>query len=210
VWAELTGQGAGNGIAISAINVAPLLMSTFFSWTIRPAARGIYELREQTTIQVAADAADLAVLEERERQLHQLDALARPLLERITAGEDLSDTACTECRLLEAHLRDTLRAPILTTPNVAEAARAARARDVEVILLDDHGMNESPEAVRDRIFGAVADLLCDATNGMITVRVLPPRRKSLVTVLYDDDNDVRRFEFGHDGAPVASAACPGG
>lgn len=200
VWAELTGQGAGHGIAISAINIAPLLMSTFFSWTIRPAARDIYELREQTTIQVAAEAADLAVLEERDRQLHQLDVVARPLLERITAGEDLSDTACIECRLLEAHLRDTLRAPILTAPNVVEAAWAARARDVEVILLDDHGMNDTPDAVRDRILDAVADLLDAATSGMITVRVLPPRRKTLVTVLHDDNITVRRFEFGHDGA----------
>lgn len=203
VWAELTGQGAGHGIAISAINLAPLLMSTFFSWTIRPAARDIYELREQTTIQVAAEAGDLAVLEERERQLHRLDELARPLLERITAGEDLSDNACIECRLLEARLRDTLRAPVLTAPNVVEAAWAARAREVEVILLDDHGMNDSPEEVRDRILEAVADLLCDAASGMITVRVLPPRRKTLVTVLHDDDNTVRRFEFGHDGTPLA-------
>lgn len=36
VWAAATGQGGLHGLAISVINFAPLLMSTFFALTIRP------------------------------------------------------------------------------------------------------------------------------------------------------------------------------
>lgn len=206
LWAQRTGQGAGYGLGMSVINLAPLVMSTFFAWKIQPAARDIYVLREQATIRVAADAADLARFEERDRQVRRLDALARPLLERIAAGEDLSDADCTECRLLEAYLRDTLRAPILSEPIVVTAARAARARGVEVILLDDRGMDHVPEATRRGILESVATLLDAASSGTLTVRVLPPLRGTLVTVLHDDADEVTRVELGPDGEPVALPA----
>ncbi|MFD1815075.1 hypothetical protein [Rhodococcus gannanensis] len=208
LWAHRTGQGAGYGLAMSVLNLAPLVMSTFFAWTIRPAARNIYALRAQKTVEVAADAADLAVLEERDRQVRRLDELARPLLEHIASGAELSDATCTDCRLLEAYLRDTLRAPILSEPVVVTAARAARARGVEVILLDDHGMDDAAVETRDNVLGSVAVLLDAASSGTLTVRVLPPRRAALVTVLHDDDHDVRRIELGHDGSPLVLSARP--
>ncbi|QSE87885.1 hypothetical protein JWS13_04515 (plasmid) [Rhodococcus pseudokoreensis] len=199
LWAARTGQGASYGIGISAINLAPLLMATFFAWTIRPAARRIFDLREQTTIRVAAQAADTAILDERDRQLRRLDDLARPLLERISVAEHLTDDDRLACRLLEAHLRDTLRAPALVAPGVVTAVRAARARGVDVIMLDDHGMNTTPTDVRDRIHTAVADTLAATTHGTLTIRVLPPHRHALVTILRSDHDDVARVEFGHDG-----------
>ncbi|MGW4480392.1 hypothetical protein [Rhodococcus triatomae] len=208
LWAQRTGQGAGYGLGMSVLNLAPLVMSTFFAWTIRPAARDIYDLRAQKTVEVAADAADLAVLEERDRQVRRLDELARPLLERIASGAELSDATCTDCRLLEAYLRDTLRAPILSERVVVEAARAARSRGVEVILLDDHGMDDAETGTRENVLESVAVLLDAASSGTITVRVLPPRRGALVTVLHDDDDDVRRIELGHDGFPLALSAGP--
>ena len=127
LWAERTGQGAANGLSMSAINLAPLLMATFFAWTIRPAARDIFALRRQATVRVAAEAADTAVLDERDAQLTRLDDLARPLLERITKVDLLTSQERLDCHLLEAHLRDTLRAPALAVPHIAAEARAAPA-----------------------------------------------------------------------------------
>src|SRR5699024_2600243 len=153
VWAARSGQGAGYGIAVSLINLAPLVMATFFSWTIRPAARRIFALRRETTLRGAVAAADTAALAARDRRLRQLDELARPLLARIARGDALSADERIACELLEAHLRDTLRTPALDTPALAQPVRDARARGVEVVLLDDRGMDDADEAVRERVHG---------------------------------------------------------
>ncbi|MFP3670378.1 hypothetical protein SB717_35415, partial [Priestia sp. SIMBA_032] len=50
VWTATEGEGALYGLSISVVNLAPLLMATFFAWTIRPAARSIFELRRQGTL----------------------------------------------------------------------------------------------------------------------------------------------------------------
>lgn len=205
LWAEVTGQGAAYGLGISVINAAPLLMSTFFVYTLRPAARDIFALREQTTRRAAAEAADSAVLEERDRQLSRLDDKARPLLERIAAGHPLSADERLACRLLEAHLRDSVRAPALSDRSVITAASGARARRVEVTLLDDGAMNAAPVQAREQFLDRVAEVLARADEGAVTVRVLPPGRAAMATVLCSDALGVRRTEFGHDGHPVRAA-----
>ncbi|EME16692.1 hypothetical protein [Rhodococcus triatomae] len=202
VWATLTGQGPAYGLAMSAINVAPLLMSTLFAFTIRPAARNIFALREQTTRRAAAEAADSAIIEERDRQLGRLDELARPILEHIAAGEPLDEQERLACRLLEAHLRDSVRAPILVDPAVVAAARAARARGIEVVLLDDGGMDSAASSVRRRFLDSVAGALSGADEGKVTVRVLPPDRAVLATVLCSSPRGDHRTEFGTDGHAV--------
>ncbi len=133
--------GAMYGVSLTVINAGPVLMSTFFAYTIRPQARVIYELREQSTQRIASASASAAILEERDAQLDRLDVLARPLLERVASGVPLTTTERQECELLEAQLRDSLRATGLQQTDVIDAVRAARNRGVEVVLLDDHGMD---------------------------------------------------------------------
>ncbi len=208
VWSTLTGQGAAHGIGMSVINLAPLLMSTFFAYTIRPSARDIFTLREQTTQRIAAEAADTAVLDERDRQLRRLDAQARPLLDRIASGDPLSDDERLACRLLEAHPRDSVRAPALIDPAVVDAAHGARARGVDVILLDDHASDDADDATRRRFLDHVAAELDAADTGTVTVRVLPPGRAAMATILCSTDTDTRRVEIGPDGRPVHTYAAP--
>lgn len=203
IWAERTGQGAAYGLSMSAINLAPLLMATFFAWTIRPAARNIFALRRQATLRVAAEAADTAVLDERNTQLTRLDNLARPLLERITGAHPLTEQERLDCQLLEAHLRDTLRAPILAGPHISAAARTARTRGVEVVLLDDHALDNAPDDVRDRVIAAAADALAHTHSGTITIRILPSGRDVLATILASTGADIVRLEYDHDGHLIA-------
>lgn len=201
VWTVSTGQGAAHGLGLTVINLAPLLMATFFAFTLRPSARQIFQLRAQTTRRVAAEAADSAIVEERERQLRRLDEQARPLLVRIAAGEPLDAETRLACKLLEAHLRDGVRAPALAEPMIGTAARAARARGVEVILLDDRAMDTAAADARRRFLDSVADELGSAVDGRVTVRILPPGREAMATVLHTGADSVRRTEFGHDGRP---------
>ncbi|GEE00722.1 hypothetical protein nbrc107696_11680 [Gordonia spumicola] len=199
VWASVSGQGAGYGFTVSLINLAPLVMATFFAWTIRPAARDIFLLRLQGTQRAAAEAAHRAVLDERDRQLVGLDTLARPLLERLTDPSALSDEERRACGLLEAQLRDSLRARSLAVPVVTEAARSARGRGVDVMLLDDHGLDNAPADTVDRIVGTVAESLDSTESGTLTIRILPPGREWLMTVVQSAGDVIDRRVYDSDG-----------
>ncbi|MGV8872518.1 MAG: hypothetical protein ACOH2Q_08330 [Rhodococcus sp. (in: high G+C Gram-positive bacteria)] len=199
-WAALTGQGALHGLSISIINVAPLLMSTFFAFTIRPLAAAIFELRTQSTLRIASQAAAAAVLEERDARLASLDALARPLLQRIADGPDPTDEEILACLLLEAELRDSLRARGLVQPDLARSARSARARGVEVMMLDDRAPAALNDDVRERIVAAASSTLDAAESGSVTVRLLPPGRPVAATILLDDLGDgATRVEYDDNG-----------
>ncbi|WP_072816250.1 hypothetical protein [Rhodococcus zopfii] len=200
-WAAVTGQGWLYGLSISAINFAPVLMSTFFAFTIRPMAREIFDLRERSVENAAVDAATDAAMRERDAQLNRLDALARPLLDRIATADELDETDLLECTLLEAQLRDSLRAPALTADHLAAVTRTARRRGVVVNLFDDHGLDEASNDLRSRVLAAITTQIETAQTGAITVRVLPPGRSTLATVLAFDDSETCRTDFGPDGYP---------
>ncbi|WP_038170506.1 hypothetical protein [Tomitella biformata] len=203
VWSALTGQGAMHGVAMSFINAGPLLMSTFFAYTIRPLGSSIYQLRAQSTRRIADEAATAAVLEARDAKLNELDQLARPLLERIASGAPLGCEERTACELLEARLRDGLRAPGLQRPDVVAAARAARSRGVVVVMLDDRGMDGGPAELHTRLAEEVVAELDAVADGTVTVRILPPRRKVMATILVSGEH-VRRVEFDRVGARLVT------
>lgn len=199
LWAHRTGQGALYGLSVSAVNLAPLLMATFFAATIRPAARDIFRLRRETTARVADEAAERAMLQERDSRLDELDELVRPLLERLSVDAPIPDGDRLEAGLLEAHLRDTLRAPALATPSITTATAEVRARGVEVVMLDDQGLDGVDDDVRERLEQSVLESLNAAESGTLTIRLLPPGRAALLTVVHNTGGEVSRLEFGHDG-----------
>lgn len=198
-WAAATGQGFGYGLSFSGINVAPLLMATFFAFTIRPLGRSIFELRAQSTVRIASEAAASAVLEERDEQLRRLDEQARPLLGRIADGPEMSKDELLACELLEADLRDSLRARGLVEPRLTQAARSARSRGVQVVMLDDRGGSELDDRALAALTASAAERLDAIETGSVTVRMLPPGRASLATILHDDCEETRRYEYGLDG-----------
>lgn len=205
-WAVETGQGAGYGIAFGVLNAAPLLMSTFFALTLRPLSRSIFELRDQSTSRVASEAAAAAVLEERDSQLRHLDEMARPLLERTVAGPELDEDDVLSCILLEAELRDSLRARGLAHSSLRAAVRAARGRGVTIVLLDDHvGVDLHPD-VRDAVAMSATEHIDMIQSGSATVRLLPAGRPALATMLVDSE-ETYRVEYEHDGRPREIDRC---
>ncbi|WP_241385794.1 hypothetical protein [Rhodococcus sp. CH91] len=203
LWSHLTGPGAAYGLGLTITSAGPVLMGTVFGYTIRPLARSIYLLRAQSMQRIAAESAAAAALEERDVRLRGLDASARPLLTRIASGEPLDDNERIECGLLEARLRDGLRAPVFQVPEVEKAAAAARRRGVEVVMLDDRAMDAASPEIRRRVYCEVVDVLDSVRTGSVTVRVLPPARGAMVTMLLEGE-EVCRLELGHDGHPASS------
>ncbi|CCQ14078.1 Hypothetical membrane protein [Rhodococcus sp. AW25M09] len=199
-WADATDQGAVAGVAMSAISFAPLAMATFFALTFRSTAAAVFELRAQSRRRAAEEAATSAGLDERDRQLARLDFLARPLLEKIASGAELDTAEREACGLLEASLRDRLRAAGLMTDEVAAAARSARVRGVQVVLLDDGGLAVVHPTISGRVSAAVSAALRNAEGGVVTARILPPGRAKIASILVSDESEDVRIELDADGS----------
>lgn len=203
MWALNAGMGPIAGFMLAGTNFAALGMATFFAYTIRPAAASIYELRSREAQRAADEARAAAILDVRDRRIEQLDADARPLLVRIADGAQLSEDERIECRMLEAHLRDGLRGTVLAHEPVVTAARTARLRGVEVVLLDDGAIASADSAAAGSVRAILAAELEAARDGRVTARVLPKGREQLGTVVADTAAGYRRVEFGHRGEVVS-------
>lgn len=199
-WAAWTGQGPVAGLSMSVINYAPLAMATFFALTFRPVAKAVFALRNQSRRRAAENAATSAILEERDLQLERLDFLARPLLDKIASGAPLDEDERIACGLLEASLRDDLRAKGLSNDDVGMAARSARRRGVHVVLLDDGGLATAVPGADAAVRTAVADTLDSVVHGVVTARILPPGRSALASILVRESEADVRIELGIDGS----------
>ncbi|WP_430336254.1 hypothetical protein [Rhodococcus sp. ACT016] len=188
-WAQDTGQGATAGIALVAIDAAPLTMAALLSFTLRPTAKAVFSLRAQTTARIAELSADTAAADERRRQLRHLDHLVRPLLERIAHNETLTETQRAECELIEAHLRDRLLAPLMSTLDLDDAAYQARTRGIDVMLVDARGPHPLDDTVTSAIHVAASQALHIAPAGRVTVRLLPTGRSAVASVSISVDDD---------------------
>ena len=212
VWTTSTGQGIGEAGKLMATTVAGLAAATLFSLTIRPAVDNIYELRNRSVQTNAAQAAALAVLEENREQMRYLDAEVRPTLNRIARPEALTDVERAHCRRLEESLRDRVRAPVIAADAGASAAAArARARGVEGVMVDGHALDEVTAERRTAVLAGLAGALDSAVSGSVVVRVLPPGRQLLATVVIDpatEGGDPVRLEFGTGGGPDDDPAPP--
>lgn len=197
-WADSTGHGAAYGINLVAIDAAPLTMAALLSFTLRPTAKSVFTLRAHTTARIAEVAAQNAASDERSRQVRHLDTLARRMLERIASGEPLTSEEREQCALLEAHLRDRLRAPILSTLELDDAAYKARARGVEVVILDDSGTPDHDPAVITAVHNAAEHALQHATSGRVCIRMWPTGRATIASVLTIDDTGTHRVEIPTD------------
>ncbi len=204
VWSIVHGNGVFGAASTVLIDIGPVAIGAVFALTIRPAAATVFELRAAGAQQAAELAARNAAAAERDQQLAELDRLARPMLDRIASGAELTDAERNTCELLEAHLRDRLRAPGLVTPDIADAARSARARGVEVILIDDRAATPLTGAARSTIHTHIVTTLARAGSGDVGVRLLPAHRAATASIYVRDADGTDRREFDHSGAEMST------
>ncbi|MBF6212611.1 hypothetical protein IU433_19395 [Nocardia puris] len=200
----MTAGVAGRVLLGTMVPIATVAGVSVCAAIMRPTQRSLRLLREEATMRAAAEATMAAENGERDRQLARLDKVARPILERIADGAELTSAEREQCRLLEAELRDGLRAPQLVTDELSAAARGARSRGVEVVLLDDGGFAGVPRWVRQNVIDAATKELDAANAGSVTVRVLPMGRRIVATVLANAPDLDRRTEI--DTAGTVSVA----
>ncbi|WP_240498275.1 hypothetical protein [Williamsia sp. 1135] len=70
---------------------------------------------------------------------------------------------------------------------------------MEVVMLDDHGLDDVPADPRDQLLDRVLDTIAAADSGTVTIRILPPRREALLTIVHRTTDTLSRFEFRLDG-----------
>ena len=153
--------------------------------TARSLARADREVAELQEIEIQSQAAivsaEAAGAERRER-LQNVLTKALPALSYITSTKGkLSEDQKEKLLRLEAGLRDDIRGRQLINDAVRQAAQAARERGVEVLLLDEGGLDEVNEGLRKSVLDKVTVALNSVTSGKVVVRS-PKGEKWLVTV----------------------------
>jgi hypothetical protein len=120
----------------------------------------------------------------RERQSRVAAALAGalPTLGLIQAKKGkLDELTRRQALLLEAALRDEIRGRNLMSQAIKEAAKVLRGRGVEVIILDEGGLDKVSISDRDRLLSQAAGAVEKVTEGRVTIRS-PQGEDWLVTV----------------------------
>ena len=178
---------------------------TLASW------HGVAHLSTRATTQIAATQRESARLQAQQRAHEETDRImtsrmasvrqrVTPLLTQIADGKAPTPELCSQAYLLEAELRDEIRAPFFTGTSIVTSAQAARRRGTEVILLDDSGDNTTiDDRTRANAVNYVTKLLDLTQSNRVVIRLNPPRRPTLLTIVTDDT----RYRLDRQGAPMA-------
>ena len=164
----------GLGVIFNSGIVGALLMvmgAQAASGELDAAARLAKRFREKALATEAATAAQTASQIERERRVTQTLAGVLPQLEMIATNRSgLNSEQRRTALLTEAALRDQIRGRGLTRPELEKQVRLARARGVEVQLLDDGGFEDMSEQQTTELLERVARELATVTAGKVVIR----------------------------------------
>jgi hypothetical protein len=180
LWSGFPALGA-LGVVGSIVWVAIAHMLTAaLATAARDAQRYAQAEREAAAWQAAQDA---HVFEGRMRLAHT-NRIAAPMLRRIAdRGGVLTDEQRRECRMLEAAIRDEIRGRMLLTDGVRLEVQRARERGVIVTLLDEGGIDDLDEPVRDRVLSRLADAIASSNADRIIARTAADGSEIAVTVV---------------------------
>lgn len=138
---------------------------------VERATKAARELNEKAAETAAETAAVEAAGDVRSRLIEQTLSRAIPALNLIAAlGGNLNEAQKREARLLEAGLRDEIRGETLLNDKMRAAIKAARERGVEVLVLDEGGLDELGEDQREQILDKTAASFATVNQGRLTVR----------------------------------------
>lgn len=178
---------------------------TLVSW------HGVAHLSTRATTQIAATQRETARLQAQQHAHEEADRImtsrmasvrqrVTPLLAQIANGKAPTPKLRSQAYLLEAELRDEIRAPFFTGTSIVTSAQAARRRGTEVILLDDSGDTTTiDDQVRTNAVNYVTKFLNVTQSNRVVIRLNPPRRPILLTIVTDDT----RYRLDRQGELIA-------
>ncbi len=194
-WGMTSEIGVSNALLLIARHAPVLVVGTLFATGLRRTGDEIERVSAAQAAGAMSEAGARAAAVERETRLRELGEFATPLLERLANGDPVTAADRVEFAAAEAEVRDSVRARSLRLPAVIVAARAARRRGVEVVLLDDRGSAPLDAASRAVVEDGLAAALDGAHDGRVTARLLPPGRPVLATIVVHGADDHRSEEL---------------
>jgi len=202
IWSMLSVSDTLIGVNYAVRQAATLLIGTLFAMLLRRSALLTQAINAGHVLRSIDEAAHAAELAERTRMVGRLETHARPALNRIVAGAPFTDGELKNFALLEASLRDGIRAAGFTSPAVAIEIRAARSRGVLVTLLDDRG-GDLVSRNLDRVEETLIAELLQTPAGTITARLSPADREEIATIVSGLDGRFRRIVITEDAVEIS-------
>ena len=139
--------------------------------TLDSSGKAAEEYRDQALATSAATAAKSAARNERQLRVEQALGAALPILNKIKQqGGNLNPEDRQRALVLEATLRDQIRGRHFDSPKLLSEIAAARARGVEVQVLDDGGLEHLSEQEREILLAEVATHVATVFAGRIVLR----------------------------------------
>ncbi|MGD9607475.1 MAG: ATP-binding protein [Leucobacter sp.] len=183
-------SGVANGappLMIAAVSIRPLGVTCFavaLALSVTALLRRIARELAATEAESARESWERSAREELAEQADEVRVLVDDALGEIALGRALSAPERARAKALEGHLRDRIRAGRLAVEPLMTAAMRARARGVDVLLLDDLDGDLPDGFDMDRAAIRLA-AACDDAVGRVTVRVLPAGRSTVVSLVVD-------------------------
>ena len=215
-WAGIGLLTMTSGAWILATGRAPVTILTYMSGQLFTLCiwHGIALMSVALTAATARNEAISAEVTARRHAEQESDRLMRqamdsvrervePVLTAIASGRPITPGLRVRAHMLEVELRDERRAPFFTGTDVVDAARAARARGIDVILLDDRGADtDLSDDVREAVIAHAVRALGGAAGGRVVVRLLPLRQRPMLMSVVTTDSILL---VTADGRPAAQA-----
>lgn len=127
-------------------------------------------------------------------ELSVVRAEAVDVLGRLRAGQPVAEA---ELSMVEASIRDRIRAPQLQTERLRRAVRDARQRGVRVLQMGQVADLRPP--ISDALARAVAEILDRVNAGEVTIRLLSARHAAALTVLAEAPEGTELHLLDSDG-----------
>ncbi len=116
------------------------------------------------------------------------------VLDRLRGGLPVAES---ELSMVEASIRDRIRAPQLQTERLRSAVRDARERGVRVLQMGQAADLRPP--ISDALARAVAEILDRVIAGEVTIRLLSARHAAAITVLAESPESTELHWLDSDG-----------
>jgi hypothetical protein len=180
-----------------------LFIGTLFALVVRRARAVIALIQRREVDRAASEAATATATAERATQNARLEERARPALERLLSDEPLSGDERAGMALLEAELRDGIRAAGFDTAEIVDETRLARGRGVQVVLVDDRGATLA-NSDRELVESALLEELRSIDTGTVTARLSSFDSDEIATIVVAEGNSYRSIVVSRDGVDVTT------
>jgi hypothetical protein len=197
VWGIRTDPSGANLPMLLGIPVGSLLAGIVWRSVLR---RIVLSERSHRGVAVKeaerATATEMATGES-QKDLREIHALAAPVLRDIARGRPVDDRMRRRLSVIEATIRDQIRAPQIHHPVLLEEFVRLRERGVTVVVLGEP--HQEVATIETALACALTELIAPLTEGRITIRCLPSRSTAAVSLVLQTQTRSEQLLLSADG-----------